>query len=122
LVTRPSFKRKRTSKITVEERKLPNINPSVREIWKLDKGGNVFYKTFVIGNFLEEDDIDKSFNLDASLHTLIQELSFTHEDILEFFRFLPSLLALCKSRNVRVTDIPKIPSLEEYKKIEEGED
>lgn len=97
-------------KLLVDE-KLPNINPSVREIWKIMSDGEVRYKKDMVA---EID--DNCLDMERILPDLVQELDFSFEDIIRFMRFLPSLLRLCKIRSIEVINIPIMPNLEDYQK------
>jgi hypothetical protein len=100
----------RKSKI-IKEEKLPNINPSVREIWKIMRDGRVMYKKNSMIASIEDDCLD----MESILPDLVQDVDFTFEDVVQFMHFLPSLLALCKVREIQVINIPIMPSLENYK-------
>lgn len=92
--------------------KLPNFNPSVREIWKIMSDGRIIYrKTSIVAN-IEDDTLD----MQSILEDLVQDLNFSFENVVRFMHFLPSLLNMCKARHIDVTNIPIMPSLENYKK------
>jgi hypothetical protein len=113
---KPLVTRKRIHK--VREQKLPNINPSVRVIWRFMADGRIIYqKDDVIAN-IEEDCLD----METTLPELVQELDFTFEDVIRFMHFLPSLLSMCKAHHIDVINIPIMPRLEDYKKWKEDED
>jgi hypothetical protein len=97
--------------------KLPNFNPSVREIWKIMSDGRIIYRrTNIIAN-IEDDTLD----MQSILEDLVQDLDFSFENVVRFMHFLPSLLTMCKARHIDVTNVPTMPSLENYKKWKEDE-
>lgn len=106
-------------KVKVKDQKLPNINPSLREIWKIMSDGRIIYrKNNVIGNI-----DDECLDMESTLPDLVHDSDFTFEEIIQVIHFLPSLLNLCKAQNIEVRHVPIMPSLEDYKKWREnGED
>lgn len=111
-------KRKRSSN---SSKSLPNINPSLREIWKIMADGRVLYKrTTMIAQVLgDSKKTFKSLDLEGILPLLIENWDFAFEDIAQLMRFLPSLLLICQRRDIKVANIPIMPSMEDFKKMKE---
>lgn len=100
--------------------KLPNFNPSLRIIWKVQRDGTLLYKKDGITTL---DDYDNSLlDLEDIMTSLIQELDYSYEDVVEFIHFLPSLLMLCKNKNIRIINVPRMPNLQEYKNLKDSDD
>jgi len=106
------FKRlgKREEKSSYTLSKL-GVNPSVRDIWKVMADGRIIYRRKLVAT-IEDDVLDMA----CTIEDLVQDLDYTFEDITRFMHFLPSLLGMCKAHKVDVTNIPSMPTLEEYKK------
>ena len=102
-------RRRREHKVRVE--KFPNFNPSVRDIWKVMADGRIIYRRKLVATI--EDDV---LDMTCVLEDLVQDENYTFEDITRFMHFLPSLLGMCKAHEIDVTNIPTMPTLEDYKK------
>lgn len=102
-------RRRREHKVRVE--KLPNFNPSVRDIWKVMADGRIIYRRKLVAT-IEDNVLDMA----CVLEDLVQDENYTFEDITRFMHFLPSLLGMCKAHKIDITNIPTMPTLEDYKK------
>jgi hypothetical protein len=118
---KPLIRRKRR-KITSEDiesklkEKLPKINPSVREIWKILSDGRLFFKNKELER-IEDKELDFR-QLEGSL---IQSDDYTYEEIMDMERFLASLISLAKSKHIKIIIPLKIMTKEEYDQIKEEE-